>query len=54
MVTYLVFDEENDAEVRKFVALLDLAPQKTIKNGHGWPRPFLKIGDEPNMAKNDL
>ena len=53
MVTHLVFDEENDAEVRKFVSLLDLAPQKTVKNGRGWPRPFSIIRDEPNMAKND-
>ena len=54
LVTYLVFDEENDAEVRKFVSLSDLAPQKTTKNGRGWPHPFLKIWDEPNMDKNYL
>ena len=50
MVAYLVFDEENDAEVRKIISLLVLAPQKTIKNGRGWPRPFPKVGDEPNMV----
>ena len=54
MVTYLIFDEENDAEVRKFVSLLDSAPQKTIENGRGWPRPFSKIGEDPNMAKHEL
>ena len=54
MVTDLVFDEEHDAEVRKFVFLLDLALQKTMESRCGRPHPFTKIGDEPDMAKNYL